>query len=51
MQANIERMDEQQLLPYSTGNYIQYPMIKHNGKEYEKGYESLGCTVEIDTTL
>ena len=21
---------------YSTGNYIQYPMINHNGKEYEK---------------
>ena len=20
----------------STGNYIQYPMINHNGKEYEK---------------
>ena len=20
----------------STGNYIQYPMISHNGKEYEK---------------
>ena len=24
------------VLLYSTGNYIQYPMIKHNGKEYEK---------------
>ena len=23
---------------YSTGNYIQYPMINHNGKEYEKEY-------------
>ena len=21
---------------YSTGNYIQYPVISHNGKEYEK---------------
>ena len=21
---------------YSTENYIQYPMINHNGKEYEK---------------
>ena len=20
----------------STGNYIQYPVIKHNGEEYEK---------------
>ena len=26
------------VLPYSTGNYIQYPVIKHNGKEYEKEY-------------
>ena len=24
------------VLLYSTGNYIQYPMINHNGKEYEK---------------
>ena len=23
-------------LLYSTGDYIQYPVIKHNGKEYEK---------------
>ena len=23
------------VLLYSTGNYIQYPMISHNGKEYE----------------
>ena len=23
-------------LPYSTGNYIQYPVIHYNGKEYEK---------------
>ena len=21
---------------YSSGNYIQYPVINHNGKEYEK---------------
>ena len=24
------------VLPYSTGNYIQYPVINHNGKEYLK---------------
>ena len=24
------------VLLYSTGNYIQYPGINHNGKEYEK---------------
>ena len=23
-------------LLYSTGNYIQYPVINYNGKEYEK---------------
>ena len=26
------------LLLYTTGNYIQYPVIDHNGKEYEKEY-------------
>ena len=29
-------MDKQQGPMYSTENYIQYPMINHNGKEYEK---------------
>ena len=29
------QMDNQVLL-YSTGNYIQYPVINHNGKAYEK---------------
>ena len=24
------------VLLYSTGNYIQYPVINHNGKAYEK---------------
>ena len=28
-------------LLYSTGNYIQYPVINHNGKEYEKEYMSV----------
>ena len=23
---------------YSTGNYIEYPVINHNGKEYKKVY-------------
>ena len=31
----IEFINNKVLL-YSTGNYIQYPMINHNGKEYEK---------------
>ena len=53
------------VLLYSTGNYIQYCVINHNGKKYEKEYiymcvyiythtyitESLCCTVEINTTL
>ena len=25
-----------QVLLYSTGNSVQYPVINHNGKEYEK---------------
>ena len=24
------------VLLYTTGNYIQYPVINHNGKEYKK---------------
>ena len=41
-------------LPYSTGNYIQYPVINHNGKEYEKNVciciaESLCCAAKINT--
>ena len=37
----------------STGNYIQYPMINHNGREYEKEYitESLCYVAEINMTL
>ena len=31
----IEWINNRVLL-YSTGNYIQYPVINHNGKEYEK---------------
>ena len=27
------------VLLYSTGNYILYPVINHNGKKYEKIYE------------
>ena len=42
-------------LLYSRGNYIQYPVISHNGKEHAKEYvcitESLCCTAEINTTL
>ena len=43
------------VLLYSSGNYIQYPVIDYNGKEYEKAYicitESLYCIEEINVTL
>ena len=34
------------VLSYSTGNYIQYPVINHNGKEYENN-TSLLITILI----
>ena len=52
----IEWINNKVLL-YSTGKFIQYPVINHNGKEYEKECmyicitESLCCTAEIRTTL
>ena len=36
-EPNIHRMNNKALL-YSTRNYIQYPVLSHNGKEYEKIY-------------
>ena len=33
----IGRINSKVLL-YSTGNYIQYPVTNHSGKEYEKEY-------------
>ena len=33
----IEWINNKVLL-YSIGNYFQYPVISHNGKEYEKEY-------------
>ena len=32
MQAIICGMDRQRVPTYSTGNYIQYPVINYNGK-------------------
>ena len=37
---HIGRINNKVLL-YSTGNYIQYPMVNHNRKEYEKKRMSL----------
>ena len=34
----IEWINSEVLL-YSTGNYIQHPVINHNGKEYEKNVD------------
>ena len=48
---------DNKVLLYSTGNYVQYPVISQNGKEHEKEYiyiyitESLCCTAETNTTL
>ena len=44
------------VLLYSTENYIQYPMISHNGKEFLKNIyicitESLCCTAVINKAL
>ena len=53
---HIEWINNKALL-HSTGNYIQYPEINHNGKEYKKECvyicitASLCCTAEINTTL
>ena len=36
MQTITHRMDKHKVLPYSTGNYIQYSIINHNGKNIKK---------------
>ena len=53
----IEWINKKVLL-YSIGNYIQYSVINHNGKEYEKSIytdvyitESHCCKTVIKTTL
>ena len=49
------RLINDKVLLYSTGKYIQYPVINHNGKEYEIMYicaiESLFYTAETNKTL
>ena len=34
--SHVGQIDK--VLLHSTGNHIQYPVIIHNGKEYEKEY-------------
>ena len=39
IQTTVYKIDKQQSpTVVSTGNYIQYLIIDHNGKEYEKEY-------------
>ena len=40
-------MDKQQVLLYSTGNYIQHLVMNHNGKEYEKEYICVCVCIHI----
>ena len=57
----IERIEKQQGPLYSIGKYFQYPVINHNGKEYEKClylyiynidiYDSHFYTAETNITL
>ena len=45
------------VLPQRTANYVQYPLIKRNGKEHEKQCiyisitDSLCCTTEVNRPL
>ena len=53
--GNLKYSHINKVLLYSTGNYIQYPVVNNNGKEYKKECicitESLCCTPETNTTL
>ena len=51
----IEWINNKVLL-YSTGNYVQYPVINHRERNMKRNVcmcitESLCCTAEINTTL
>ena len=50
---DIKQINSEDLL-YSTGNYIQYLKINHNGKQYENKYiyitGSVCCIPETNTT-
>ena len=38
IQVTIYKTVNNKVLLYSTGSYIQYPVINNNGKEWEKEY-------------
>ena len=50
MEIIIYKINNKVLL-YSRGNYIQYLVITHNGKESAKKYELFGCTSKINRIL
>ena len=55
MQITMYKINNKDLL-YSTGNYIQYPVIDYNGKELEKNVytginRSLCCSPETNAIL
>ena len=50
MQNTIYKINSNILL-HSTGNYIQPPVINHNGKEYEKEYMYVRITDLLCYTL
>ena len=59
IQTTIYKINNNKVLLYSIGNYIQYLVINYNGKEYANIYiyiyiyiyiaESLCCTPETNT--
>ena len=51
MQTGMYRMDKQKVLLNDTGNYIQYSVINHNGKEYEKECTYMGRYIYIAESL
>ena len=54
IQITIYKIDKQQCpTVYSTGSYIQYPVLNHNGEEYEYIYVCITnhFTPETNTTL
>ena len=56
IQTTTYKIDNNKVLLYSTGNYIQYLVMNYNGKESKKKIyiyitESLCCTAEINSIV